>query len=305
MFVFSVLPHYNNIVRYPQRHCFETLIQKPMEPETKCIELKLISCKDISAFNFFQKLTLYALVFIESEDPNTDLTAEQRQMQRTLTDRDPDGDGSNPEWNHHARFDLWWLSHSSRDSDGSDLFLRFEFRHDGVVLGDKLVGECRVPLADLIRDAADGAARFVSYEVRSGEGRPNGIFHFSYSVKGIGAHTSQILEGRISGYPVLPPEDCAPNQVQQYPYPTCQIENTCCYPTVALPVGSPVYSAAVPPPVFTPSDGEYHCYYPPPPPPPPVVYPYPPPPPPVLHAYSPYGPQAHPYPPGPYCKRRW
>ncbi|KHN46825.1 hypothetical protein glysoja_015076 [Glycine soja] len=217
-----------------------------MEPETKCIELKLISCKDISAFNFFQKLTLYALVFIESEDPNTDLTAEQRQMQRTLTDRDPDGDGSNPEWNHHARFDLWWLSHSSRDSDGSDLFLRFEFRHDGV-----------------------------------------------------------ILEGRISGYPVLPPEDCAPNQVQQYPYPTCQIENTCCYPTVALPVGSPVYSAAVPPPVFTPSDGEYHCYYPPPPPPPPVGYPYPPPPPPVLHAYSPYGPEAHPYPPGPYCKRRW
>ncbi|KAK7396015.1 hypothetical protein VNO78_16697 [Psophocarpus tetragonolobus] len=278
-----------------------------MEAE-QCIELKIISGKDITAFNFFQKLTLYVLVYIESEDPKRNLTEEQKQRQRTLTDRDVDGDGSNPGWNHNARFDLGWLS---RDSRHEDLFLRFEFRHDGVILGDKLIGESRVPLADLIRDAAADAARFVSYEVRSGEGKPNGIFNFSYKVKGfgIGTHSSEILEGRISGYPVLAPEDCGcapiPNPVQ---YPACQIGNTSCYPTVALPVVSPVYSAAVspspppPPPVFPPSNGEYHCYYPP----PPVAYPYPPPPPPPMaHAYPPYGPQAHPWPPGPYFERRW
>ncbi|TKY62950.1 hypothetical protein E2542_SST12815 [Spatholobus suberectus] len=273
-----------------------------MEPEPRCIELKLISCKGLTAFNFFQKLTLYALVFIASDDPKRDLTDEQRQRQRTLTDRDGDGDGGNPEWNHDARFDLGWLS--PQDSDVDDLFLRFEFRHDGVILGNKLIGECRVPLADQVRDA-DGAARFVSYEVRSGEGKPNGIFNFSYRVKGWGTHSSQILEGRISGYPVLDPA-CAPNQAHVQ-YPTCEVENTCCYPTVEMPVGSAVYSAAVPPPppVLSPSHGEYHCYYPPPPPPPPVAYPYPPPPPPVVHAYPAFGPQAHPWPPGPYFERRW
>lgn len=272
-----------------------------MEPERRSIEVKLISCKDLKAFNFFQKLTLYAVVFIESNDPKRNLTEEQKQVQRTQTDRDGD-DGSNPEWNHNARFDLQWLN-SQRDSD-DDLFLHFEFRHDGVILGDKLIGECRVQLADLIRDS-DGATRFVSYEVRSGEGKPNGIFNFSYKVKGIETHSSQILEGRISGYPVLAPEDCAsytPNQTHvQYPIiPTCEIDNTCCYPTVAVPVGSAVYPPVSPPP---PPEGEYHCYYPPP---PPVVYPYPPPPPPPVHAYPPhFGPQAHPWPPGPYYDHRW
>ncbi|XP_061375705.1 protein SRC2-like [Gastrolobium bilobum] len=291
-----------------------------MEP--RCIELKLISCKDLKAFNFFQKLTVYALVSIASNDPKRELSEEQKQQQRTQTDRDSDndGDGSNPEWNHEARFDLGWLS-QPRDSD--DLFFRFEFRHDAVILGDKLIGECRVPLADLIRDAGfvdgvarfvsyevrsgDGVARFVSYEVRSGDGKPNGIFNFSYRLKGIGTHSSQIL---VSGYPLLAPEDCAPNQ-SHVQYPTVEFENpSCCYPTVALPVGSfqegflyPPPAVAPPPPVSSPSSGEYNYYYPPLPPPPP--YPYPPPPPPVSQSYPPFGPEAHPWPSGPYCEHRW
>ncbi|XP_020219266.1 wiskott-Aldrich syndrome protein homolog [Cajanus cajan] len=289
-----------------------------MESEPRSIKVKLISCKDVRSFNFFQKLTLYATVFVESEDPKRDLTEEQKQRQRTLTHRDGDGDGSNPEWNHHARFHLAWLP---RDSAVDDLFLRFEFRHDGLILGDKLIGECRVALADLIRDA-DAAERFVSYEVRSAEGKPNGIFNFSYKVKGLGLGpgpgpgpgigignlSSQILEGRISGYPILAPEDCAPVQ-SHVQYPTCEIQNTCSYPTVAVPVGSAVYPAAAPPPppdVMSSPGGGYDCYYPPPPPPPHVAYPYPPPPPPVVHAYPPpFGPQAHHWPPGPCCDRRW
>ncbi|CAJ1792611.1 unnamed protein product [Sphenostylis stenocarpa] len=300
-----------------------------MEPQAKSMEVKLISCKNIRAFNFFQKLTLYATVFIDSEDPKREITEERKQRQRTLTDRDSESDGSNPEWNYLARFDLGCLSHSPHDSDFGHLFLCFEFRHDGTILGDKVVGECRVALANMIRDAGTDSARFVSYEVRSAEGKPNGIFNFSYKLKGMGIgigngngsgsriHSSQILEGRISGYPVLAPEDCAcaPNRVQ---YPTCEIDNTCCYPTVALPVGSPVYPPTAPPPavMFRPN-GDYHCDYPRPPPPPdpvvypysplppPVVYPYPPPPPPVVHAYPPFGPEAHPWPQGPYCERRW
>nr|KYP63595.1 hypothetical protein KK1_018174 [Cajanus cajan] len=233
-----------------------------MESEPRSIKVKLISCKDVRSFNFFQKLTLYATVFVESEDPKRDLTEEQKQRQRTLTHRDGDGDGSNPEWNHHARFHLAWLP---RDSAVDDLFLRFEFRHDGLILGDKLIGECRVALADLIRDA-DAAERFVSYEVRSAEGKPNGIFNFSYK------------------------NTCS--------YPTVAVPvGSAVYPAAAPPP---------PPDVMSSPGGGYDCYYPPPPPPPHVAYPYPPPPPPVVHAYPPpFGPQAHHWPPGPCCDRRW
>lgn len=277
------------------------------------IELKLISCKDLRAFNFFQKLTLYALVSIESNDPTSQLTEEQKQQQRTPTYRDTAGDGdggNNPEWNHEVRFDLGFLSRRrSSDSSGGDLFFRFEFRHDGVILGDKLIGECRVPLADLFRDSTDGVARFVCYEVRSGDGKPNGIFNFSYRLRGIGngTHSSQILDGRVSGYPVLSPEDYAPNnqsQVVPMQYPSPEI-----YPMVCSVPEGPLYppvavAEPVPPPyVSSPTAGDYHYYYPPPPPPP---CPYPPPPPPVAQLYPPHiGPGAHHWPSGPYFEHRW
>ncbi|XP_027351146.1 protein SRC2-like [Abrus precatorius] len=268
-----------------------------MEPRSS-IELKLISCKDLRAFNFFQKLTVYALVFIASDDPTRDLTEEQKQQQKTQTDRESDDDGSNPEWNHEARFDLECFSQRGF----ADLFFRFEFRHDGVILGDKLLGECRVSIADLLRDVPD-VARFVSYEVRAADGKPNGIFNFSYKLNGFGTHSSQILDGRISGYPVLAPDDCSPNTSQvRIQYPTSEIANSYCYPTAALPVASAVYSPAVapPPPVLFPPSGECHYCYPPPP-----ARPYPPPPPPAVQYYVPFRPVAHPWPPGPYFEHRW
>ncbi|XP_004493111.1 protein SRC2 homolog [Cicer arietinum] len=267
--------------------------------ESRFIELKLISCKDIRAFNFFQKLTLYAQVSISTNDPTKQLTDEQKQRQRTPTHRDTDEDGSNPEWNHQTRFDLGFLSNHS---DITDFFLFFEFRHDGVILGDKILGECRVPLSDLIQDV-DGVARFVNYEIRSGDGKPNGIFNFSYRLNGIGTPSSQILDGRIYGYPVLTPEDCAPVQ-----YPVSEIEKPCCYP-MAPPCCSvqegPFYTPVSPPaPPYGSyvSTGGYNYYYPPP---QPSVYPYPPPPPHVEQVYPPIGPGAHPWSSGPYFERRW
>ncbi|MED6120469.1 hypothetical protein PIB30_021138 [Stylosanthes scabra] len=274
------------------------------------IELKLISCNDLKAFNFFQKLTLYAVVWIESDDPKTELKEGQRQQQRTRTHREADGDGANPDWHHHAIFDLSWITPSPLEgSDG--LFFRFEFRHDGTLLGDKLIGECRVPVADLVRDAAAAdVARSVSYQVRSAEGKPNGIFNFSYQLKGIGDRyeSSPILEGRISGYPVLDPQDFNPNHslVEYPPMTTTAIGSACCYPMVdsggfcspSVAVGSPVSSFGkfdnCHPPFYPPqvtSFGGCAYNYPPPPPPPVPPYPYPPP---VAHGVSYYPPVDHP-----------
>ncbi|MED6165185.1 hypothetical protein PIB30_097219 [Stylosanthes scabra] len=292
------------------------------------IELKLISCNDLKAFNFFQKLTLYAVVWIESGDPRTELKEGQRQQQRTRTHREADGDGANPDWHHDAIFDLSWITPSLLEgSDG--LFFRFEFRHDGTLLGDKLIGECRVPVADLVRDAAAAdVVRSVSYQVRSAEGKPNGIFNFSYQLKGIGDRyePSQILEGRISGYPVLDPQDVNPNHslVEYPPMTTTAIGSACCYPTVGsggvfsptAAVGSPVSSFGkfdnCHPPLYPPqipSFGGCAYNYPHPPPPPVPPYPYPPP---VAHGV-PYNPPVdhpvhHPHPwasSGPSFEHRW
>lgn len=271
-----------------------------MEPNS-FIDLKIISCKDINAFNFFQKLTLYAQVSISTTNTKTKLTNEQKQQQRTPTHRDTDDDGTNPEWNHQTRFNLSFLSNHS---DPSEFFLSFQFRHDGLILGDKFLGECRVPLTDLIRDI-DGVERFVSYEIRSGDGKSNGIFNFSYRLTGIGIgnangqNSSQILDGRITGYPVLTPDDCAPVQ-----YHIPEIERPYCYPPVCE--GPFAVVPPSPPSVSYPSIGgcnyEYNFY----PPPQPSVYPYPPPPPPMQQRlYPPVEPEAHHWQSGPYFENRW
>lgn len=286
-----------------------------MEPSS--IELKVLSCKALKTFNFFQKLTAYALVYIDSNDPKRELDEKQEQEQRTHTDRHG---GDDPEWNQEIKFDLGWVSLQDCDH----LFFHFEFRHDGFILGDRLIGEVRVPLKDLIQEAgrALGVARFVNYEVRSGDGKPNGIFYFSYRLidkKGVATrNSSENLEGKIGGYPVLDPDlkDHNSTNKPRFQRPTLEIQSRSCdcgssYPSAISPVdplASGLFSPSAPPPVSSPSSADYcHYYpapsphYPPPPPMPPypfpVRYPFPPPPPPPvsygLQYYGPVGPEAH------------
>jgi hypothetical protein len=143
------------------------------------LELKVSSCKDLRAFNFFQKLSAYALVSIVSDDPNKKL--ERNQQQRTPADGEGDG---NPEWNQEMRFDLNEISFEDCDH----LFLHFDLQHQGVMFGDKSIGEVRVGLKDLIltQESNLGAVpvRFVSYQVRASDGKPNGVLSFSYKVSG-------------------------------------------------------------------------------------------------------------------------
>ncbi|KAK7290590.1 hypothetical protein RIF29_05116 [Crotalaria pallida] len=285
-----------------------------MDPKPISIHLNLISCKDLQAFNYFQKLTLYAVVSIDSTNPTTKLPDQHKQQQRTHTHRDPeDGDGTNPEWNHQATFHLggWVPLSSLLDGSRNDLFFKFEFRHDGIILFERIVGECHVPILDLVKDATacgGDVARFVSYEIRNGEGKGNGIFNFSYRVTGVEIETHgsgfQFLEGRISGYPVV---DSDLTRIQYPRLEDDEIEKPCCYPKVECCSPSP------PPFVSSPSYGGYNYYYPPPPqrqeqppyryPPPAPVYP---PFEPEAHPWHPhFGPEAHPWPPGPSFEHRW
>ncbi|KAJ7971806.1 protein SRC2-like [Quillaja saponaria] len=250
-----------------------------MEPTS--MELKLISCKDLKAFNFFQKLNIYALGSILSHDPHNKLDKKQKQKQRTPTYRDEDG--SNPEWNHVICFDLELLSsYQNRE----DLFLHLVLRHEAFMFGDKTVGEVHVPLEDLIHEPNNGVVRFVTYEVRTTDGKPNGALNFSYKVnyKGMEVLESQLPETNmnITGYSFDEVQNNNCNQSsQKIQYPKLEIESsssTVRYPSLDSPVDPhPIHGLQDFPsaPLIAPfpsSDYSYY-YYPPPPP-----LPYPPPP---------------------------
>lgn len=150
-----------------------------MAEESSSIEIKLISGEDLRAFNFFQKLSIFALASIVSDDPGKKM--EKKHQQRTPTDRENDGF---PEWNHEMRFSL--------DSDLDHLFIHLDLRHEGVLfgIGDKTIGEVRIPLTDLTDEAsANGIVRFVRYQVRSSDGKPNGVLKLSYKFNSKSAKT--------------------------------------------------------------------------------------------------------------------
>uniref|UniRef100_A0A5B6ZXN4 Putative Calcium-dependent lipid-binding family protein n=1 Tax=Davidia involucrata TaxID=16924 RepID=A0A5B6ZXN4_DAVIN len=169
--------------------------------ESKSLEIKVMYCKDLKSFNFFQKLSVYAVVSIVSDDPNK-ILQEQQQQHRTPTDTDGDG---NPEWNHEMRFDLGDSS-SIFCQDCDHLFLHFDLRSEGLlVFGDKSIGEVRVPFKDLVQEI-NGIVRFVSYEVRTSDGKSNGVLNFSYKVKDKGMEEStgsSFPESQIDGYPIV------------------------------------------------------------------------------------------------------
>ncbi|XP_044509434.1 protein SRC2-like [Mangifera indica] len=160
--------------------------------EWSTLEVKVISCNDLKAFNFFQKLSVYAVVSIVDGELKKK-KQQQKCLQRQKTPIDREG-GSNPEWNHLLQINLKALS-----DDFCHLFVSFDLHCEGVVYGNKSIGKVRVPLPDLI-DEFNGAVRFVRYQIRSNDGKPNGVLNFSYKVNG-----NKIIE-KGSPEVILPPE---------------------------------------------------------------------------------------------------
>ena len=138
------------------------------------IEIKLIFGEYLLAFNFFQKLSIFVIASMASDDPTQKI--QNNQLQRTQTDREGDG---NPEWNHEIKF----LIREDLESDSDHLFIHLDLRHDGVLfgIGDRSIGEVRIPLKDLTDEASsNGVVRFVRYQVKSSDGKPNGVLNLSY-----------------------------------------------------------------------------------------------------------------------------
>lgn len=161
------------------------------------VDIKLISCNNLKSFNFFQKPSVYAVACIGTGDRRG--KAERSQVQKTPTDR---YGGRNPEWNHEMSFDLDQIPSTQRNL----LFLEFDLLCDRI-LGDRLLGQVRVPLSDLI-EGADLSIRFVRYQVRTSDGKSNGILNFSYKVN---------IKGKIACYPTV---DSSPAVI--FPFPAIE-----------------------------------------------------------------------------------
>ncbi|KAL5797337.1 hypothetical protein ACOSQ2_002157 [Xanthoceras sorbifolium] len=288
-----------------------------MGMESGSLELKVMFCKDLKAFNFFQKLSVYAQVSIASDDPEKKL--KQKQQQRTPADKEGDG---NPEWKHEMRFDLKEIPFHDCDH----IFLHFQLKHEGAMFGDKTIGEVHVPFKDLILES-NGVVRYVNYEVSNTEGKSNGVLNFSYKVNGNGT----VIETNsprinVTGYPIAhhhhdqgsgiqyPQLDVHSSQPEVH-YPVLNSPHGVVYPPLELQnsqqetVSSPQAVQYSSPRWQHPHQESYYpqpdatTYYPQPPPPPPPVYSYPPrPPPPMAHGafYHHHHPsQFNPWQPGP------
>lgn len=143
--------------------------------KVKSIDVKVMWCEDLKAFNFFQKLSVYAVVSITSDNSSANPPTPRQKQQQKRIPTDKEGNG-NPMWNYDMKFDL------DDNSDPDHLFLHFELRSETpLVFPDKSIGEVKVPLKDLI-DEHNGAVRLVSYQVRTSDGKPNGVLNFSYKI---------------------------------------------------------------------------------------------------------------------------
>ena len=251
------------------------------------MEIKVMYCKAVNSFNFFQKLLVYVLVSIvrNDGDPDKKPLKLQKQKRRTPTDKEAEGD---PEWNHPMHFDLTEVSFQDCDN----FFIHFDLCHEGLYFGDKIIGEVRVPLKDLIQEA-NGIVRFVSYEVRTPDGKPNGMLNFSCKVKNMGTNSSQT---GITGYPIVNHQPYPTSEVQSLPeqvhYPTLDLEanapETCTVSQAPYTSDWTQYSSQE---NYKPPPEAYYHPPPPPPPPPPMVDGawgcYCPPRPPPLHTWPP------------------
>ncbi|XP_020581324.1 leucine-rich repeat extensin-like protein 3 isoform X1 [Phalaenopsis equestris] len=236
--------------------------------DRRSIVLKSISCRGVKSFNLFQKPSTYAIISISAgKDARL-----KRKQQKQKTSADHEG-GENPEWDQTIRLEL-------NDTDFQDTFLEFAIMAQGnlVVFGDKLIGKSRVPLSDLTLGHPSDVVRHVSYQIRSPEGKPNGILSFSYSwslPETVTRTPPPLAPGIPSALPIeddspplAPPiDDCNPPPVPH---------GNILYPPLPLPEAGPeecfCYCSQLPP--------HQPTYYPPPPPHQPIYYPPPPPPPP-------------------------
>ncbi|KAJ6414835.1 hypothetical protein OIU84_003783 [Salix udensis] len=230
------------------------------------LELKVISCRDLKTFNFFQKLSVFVDVSIFIDEPKKNerqrqktaldflygvLKKNEKQRQRLQWQKTPQNSfndearkneqqqllqrqktpvaregGSNPEWNHMMRFDL---STTSLPDYGDHLFIKFELRCQVSIFGNRTIGEVCVPFKDL-NEEFNGSVRFLSYQVRDSDGTHNGVLNFSYEVNG------KVKKNEVDSPRVDLPPGIRFSSPKKFHYPSSEVDvksrKPCLYPSL-------------------------------------------------------------------------
>lgn len=132
-------------------------------PSFRTLDLTLISADDLKNVNFLSHMEVYAAIAL-SCDPRT--------RQQTQIDR---AGSRNPTWNSTLRLSV----PSDAAERGVNLVITL---HAQRALGDRLVGEVRIPIKELVTgSSSSGAVRKVSYQVRRPSGKTKGVLNLSYS----------------------------------------------------------------------------------------------------------------------------
>ncbi|KAK1390478.1 C2 domain-containing protein [Heracleum sosnowskyi] len=157
--------------------------------EYRTLDVNIIAAKGLKNVNLFSKLEVYAVVTISGGDP--------RAKQRTQTDKI---NGTNPTWNFPMKFTVDEMA-----AQQNHLTLVITLRAERA-LGDKDVGEVRVPMKEIMGDGK--GVEFVNYQVRKASGKPKGELNFSYkfSEKIAGAsHVTSKSDEPVTAYPAAAP----------------------------------------------------------------------------------------------------
>ncbi|KAL1806665.1 hypothetical protein ACET3Z_029733 [Daucus carota] len=186
--------------------------------EYRTLDLKIISAKGLKNVNFISKVEVYAVVSIAGGDP--------RVKQRTPTDREG---GVNPAWNFPMKFTI-----DEAAAQQNRLTLVISLRAERA-LGDRDVGEVRVPIKEIIGDGSNKSVQFVRYQVRKPSGKAKGELNFSYQfgekvaashVPPQANHVTSKTDEPVTAYPAVAP--MAAGTSSAYPPPV-----TAAYPPVA------------------------------------------------------------------------
>lgn len=182
--------------------------------EYRTLDLKILSAKGLKDVNFISKLEVYAVVSIAGGDP--------RAKQRTPTDREG---GVNPSWNFPMKFTV-----DEAAAQQNRLTLLVNLRAERA-LGDRDVGEVRVPITEIISDGSNKGVQFVRYQVRKPNGKAKGELNFSYQ-----------FSDKIGTSPHVPPQSSHVTSKADEPvtaYPAVAAGTSSVYPPPMTSSGYP------------------------------------------------------------------
>lgn len=221
--------------------------------ESRNMEIRLISARDLKKTSIFSKTNAFAVAWISNNHKNRQWTAVDKE------------NGTNPNWNQVMNFTL---NEADLQHEGRLVLEIVIYRT--ATFGDKEIGRVSIPLKEFLKPSGGkkGArAKFVSYQVRKPSGKPKGVLDLSVKFPENAEVKLQQAEAAagsygtakpeiVTAYSAYPPAGCLSQPPANIQYPSLQ--------TIYPPPYPPANNQCPPPqPMYPPPPPYYQSYHPP------------------------------------------